>query len=61
MDSLKTWNAKLLPWKTFANFKLHIREEHHALRQVGALSIRESEFSQANMIQKLTDHQDKLT
>ena len=61
MDSLKTWNAKLLPSKIFANFKLHMREEHHALRQVGALSIRDSEFSQANMIQQLADHQDKLT
>ena len=37
MDSLKTWNAKLLSSKIFANFKLHMREEHHALRQVGAL------------------------
>ena len=61
MDSLKAWNAKLLPTKPFATFKLHMREEHHALRQVGALSIRDSEFSQANMIQQLTDHQDKLT
>ena len=61
MDSLKTWNARLLPPKTFANFKLHMYEEHHALRQVGALSIRDSKFSQANMIQQLMDHQDKLT
>ena len=37
IDLLKTWNAKLLSSKTFANFKLHMREEHHALRQVGAL------------------------
>ena len=61
MDSLKAWNAKLLPTKPFATFKLHMREEHHALRQVGTLSIRDSEFSQANMIQQLTDHQVKLT
>ena len=25
MDSLKAWNLKLLPDKTFANFKLHMR------------------------------------
>ena len=56
MDSLKTWNAKLLPSNTFANFKLHMREEHHALRQLGALSICDSEFSQVNMIKQLTDH-----
>ena len=61
MDSLKAWNAKLLLDKTFANFKIHMREEHHALRQVGALTIRDSEFSQANMIQQLTDHQQQLT
>ena len=57
MDSLKAWNSKLLPDKTFAKFKLHMREEHHVLRQVGALTIRDSEFSQANTIQQLTDHQ----
>ena len=61
MDSLKTWNGILLPSKTFANFKLHMREEHHALRQVGVLSFHDSEFSQTNVIQQLTDHQDKLT
>ena len=61
MDSLKAWNSKLLPDKTFAKFKLHMREEHHALRQVGALTIRDSEFSKTNMIQQLTDHQQKLT
>ena len=37
-----------------------MREEHHALRQVGALTIWDSEFSQANMIQQLTDYQQKL-
>ena len=61
MDSLKTCNAKLLPSNTFINFKLHMREEHHALREVGALSIRDSKLLQANMIQQLTDCQDKLT
>ena len=61
MDSLKAWNSKLLPDKIFAKFKLHMREEHHALRQVGALTIRDSEFSQTNMIQQLTDHQQQLT
>ena len=47
--------------KIFATFKLHMREEHHVLRQVGALSIHDSDFSQTNMIQQLTGHQDKLT
>ena len=61
MYSLKAWNSKLLPDKTFAKFKLRMREEQHALRQVGALTIRDSEFSQTNMIQQLTDHQQKLT
>ena len=35
-----------------------MRLEHHALRQVGALSIRDSELPQANMF-KITDHQGK--
>ena len=37
-----------------------MRTEHMALRRVGALSIRESEFSQANMLETLTAHQDRL-
>ena len=45
IDSLKAWNSKLLSDKTFTNFNLHMREEHHALGQVGALTIHESEFS----------------
>ena len=61
MDSLKTWNSNFLLDKTFDNFKIHMREEHHALWQVGALTIRDSEVSQANMIQQLTDHQQQLT
>jgi len=51
MNSLKAWNSKLLPDKTFTSFKLHMREEHHALRKVGALTTRDSEFSQTKMIQ----------
>ena len=30
-----------------------MRAEHHALKQVGALSIQESTFYQANMIQQV--------
>ena len=38
-----------------------MREEYHAMREVGALSICASEFSQANIIQYLVYHQEKLT
>ena len=38
-----------------------MQEEHYALRQIGALSIRDSKLLQANMIQQLTDYQDTLT
>jgi len=61
MDSLKKWNTKPLGDKIFVNFNTYMSEKHHTLRQVGALSIHDSEFWQANMIQQLTDHQEKLT
>ena len=34
--------------------------EHHALCQVGALKIRDSDLSQANILKELTLYQDKL-
>ena len=38
-----------------------MRGEHHVLRQVSVLSIRDSGFSQANLLQQLTDYQEKLS
>ena len=60
MDALKRWNEKNLGDKTFANFKIDMRNEHLALREVGALSMNDSELSQANMLQLLTENQNKL-
>ena len=60
MDALKHWNEKSSSDKTFAKFKTHMRNEHLALRQVGALTLKDSELSQANMLQLLTDNQNKL-
>ena len=60
MDALKTWNEKSDGDKTFVKFKTHMRNEHLALRQVGALMMKDSELSQANMLQLLTDNQNKL-
>ena len=60
MDALKNWNAKTPDEKTFALFKKHMRAEHHALKQVGALSIQESSFYQANMVQQVLSQQNAL-
>ena len=53
LDSLKKWNAKTSDEKTYAQFKKYMREEHHALKQVGALTIKDSTFYQANMVQQV--------
>ena len=37
-----------------------MRNEYHALRQVGALTVQDSDLSQDNILQTLTDHQHKL-
>ena len=37
-----------------------MRLEHHALKQVGALSIKETSFYQANMIQQVLTQQSDL-
>ena len=60
MDVLKSWNAKAPDDKIFENLKTHMRTEHFALRQGGALSIGDSELSQANILQEFTAHQNKL-
>ena len=60
MEALKSWNAKNTTTKTFTNFKTRMWNEHYSLWQVGALTIRESELSYANMLQILTTHQNKL-
>ena len=51
VDALKKWNSKETSAKTFATFKKHMREEHQALKQVGALTLQDSNFYQANMVQ----------
>ena len=58
IDSLKIWNAKPKVDRTFENFKLHLRTEYHALRQVGALTIRDSNI---NLLQDMTTHQNTLS
>ena len=60
MDSLKKWNAKASDEKTYVQFKKHMREEHHALKQVGALTIKESSFYQANIVQQVLSQQSEL-
>ena len=56
VDALKKWNSMETDTKTFATFKKHMREEHQALKQVGTLTLQDSTFYQANMVQ----HQDDL-
>ena len=38
--------------KTYADFKKHMRDEHHALKCVGALTIQDLSLYQANLIQQ---------
>ena len=60
VDSLKKWNEMKPKSKTFAAFKKHMREEHHALKRVGALTIQDSSMYQANMLQQVISQQDAL-
>ena len=60
LDSLKKWNAKTSDEKTYGQFKKYMQEEHHALKQVGALAIKDSTFYQANMVQQVLAQQSEL-
>ena len=59
-DDLKTWNAKPLVYKTFANLRINLRTEYDALRRVGALTVHESSLN-ANMLRDITKHQNMLS
>ena len=52
VDSLKKWNSRSSDEKTYANFKKHMRDEHHAWKRVSALTIQDSALYQANLIQQ---------
>ena len=60
VDVLKKWNAKESTDKTFAQFKKNMHEEHHTLKQVGALTIQSSTFHHANMIQQILTQQTEI-
>ena len=44
-DAFKAWNAKAQADCTYANFRTHLRNEFHILRQVGALKVQDSSLT----------------
>ena len=50
MDVLLQQNKNRSADKTYENFKIHMREEYRALKEVGALTINDSLITQANMM-----------
>ena len=50
-NALKVWNTKATIDRTYTNFKIHLRNESHALCQVGALKLQDSSL---NMLQDIT-------
>ena len=54
-DALKIWNDHPTNEQTFAKFKAHMRKEHQALKQVGALSAQASNLYHANMIKQVVE------
>ena len=60
MNILLKWNIKLPVDKTYNNFKLHMRTQYHALREVEALTVINSAINQANLFQEMTLQQEKM-
>ena len=61
MDGLQKWNRKLLQDKTFAHFKLHMRQEYSDLQDVGGLTVNNSLLTQANVVKELKEHQECMS
>ena len=60
IDTLKKWNSKQADEKTYLDMVIHMRDEHQALREVGALTIHDSQVNQALMLQQLSTQQEQL-
>ena len=60
MDVLLKWNQKSNNMKTYNNFKMHMRKGYHELREVGALSIKDSTLHYNNMVKDVKEHQEKM-
>ena len=60
-DSLKTWNAKSVADRTYANMKVFMNDEYNALKRVGGLTVGDSALSAQTTIQELKDFQASLT
>ena len=61
MEGLKKWNSKASRDKSFANFKIHMRQEYSDLQDVGGLSVNNTLLNQANILQELKDHQVQIS
>ena len=59
-NSLKVWSTRIINTKTYAEFKMFMRDEHAALDMVGALSIKDTLLDHANMLQALSSQQEQL-
>ena len=59
-NSLKIWNVCVVNMKTYAEFKMFMRDEHATLDMVGALSIKNTLLDHANMLQALSSQQEQL-
>ena len=57
MTSLRKWNEKPSLTKTFANFKIFIRQQYLVLQAVGGLTIQNSSI---NLVNELKQNQDML-
>ena len=60
LDSLKKWNARATPTKSYDNMKDFFRAEYSSLEEVGALSIKES-INHIDLQQSLDTMQKDLT
>ena len=58
MTSLKEWNAKIPASKTFAGFKLFMRQQYLDLDAVGGLTVQNSSL---NMMQELKNSHEQLS
>ena len=58
-DALKTWNQRPNP-KTWDDLKMHMRQEYQMLKEINALSIRDSALHTTDLVHELKTHQENI-
>jgi hypothetical protein len=54
-ESIKSWNRRPAPQRTWIRFKTHFREAHNELQETGELTMADAGYHQANLVEAIAE------